>query len=215
MTIGNPDIVLDIRDLTCGYGDKSIIEDFNLQVKPGEIIAITGPNGCGKSTLLKAIYQLCKIEKGEIQFKEISLLNKTPEQVKELGIAYFMQKNSIFTQLSVKENILLSLNGMNSLEKQNKLEEIIRLYPQMDEWMKKTAGLLSGGQRQQLAMGMLLSQNAKLWLLDEPTAGLDEKNSANFITTLRQTFNNRNLLILLVEHKKQIIDDLATRILKL
>lgn len=212
----NSNIILDIQHLTCGYGGKPIVEDFNLQVTTGEVIAITGPNGCGKSTLLKAIYQLCEIEAGDIQFNGNSLLGKTSEQIKGLGIAYFMQKNAIFSQLTVKENIFLSLNGMSSSDKNSKLNEITVSFPQIDNWMNKTAGLLSGGQRQQLAMAMLLAQNAGLWLLDEPTAGLDEVNSTNFINTVlmarKDSEVNHRLTIIIIEHKIKVVEKLATRI---
>ena len=215
----NSNIILDIQNLTCGYGGKPVVENFNLQINKGEVVAITGPNGCGKSTLLKAIYQLCKIEVGDIQFNGESLIGKSPEQVKGLGISYFMQKNAIFTQLTVKENIFLSLNGMNSSDKNCKLDQIATSFPQISKWINKPAGLLSGGQRQQLAMAMLISQNARLWLLDEPTAGLDEVNSENFIHTILEAKNDvgmdNNLTIILIEHRLKIVEKLTSRIVKI
>jgi len=216
MTSENSNIILEIQNLTCGYGGKPVVKNFNLQVNKGEVVAITGPNGSGKSTLLKAIYQLCKIDAGDIQFKGNSLIGKSPEQVKGLGIAYFMQKNSIFTQLTVKENIFLSLNGMSSFEKNCKLNQISTSFPQISNWMNKPAGLLSGGQRQQLAMAMLLSQDARLWLLDEPTAGLDEVNSENFIHTIFEAKNDasldNNLTIIFIEHKLRVVEKLKSRV---
>lgn len=203
--------MLEIKNLTCGYGEKPIIKEFNLCVQEGDIIAIIGPNGCGKSTLLKAIYQLCKIEKGEIIYKGQKLLNTTPEKVKNLGIAYFMQRNSIFTSLTVKENIFLSMNGMNSLDKMQKLDQIVTSYPTLKEQLNKYSGLLSGGQQQQLAMAMLLVQDADLWLLDEPTAGLDQGKTESFIETILKYKNIKT--IILVEHKTMVVDKLANRII--
>lgn len=212
MNAQNENIILDIRNLTCGYGAEPVIENFNLQIKAGETIAITGPNGSGKSTLLKAIYQLCKIDSGEIFYKGNSLIGKTPEQIKRYGIAYFMQKNSIFTSLSVRENIMLSLNGLRSEGKASKIEEIMDAYPQFKNRMNKSAGLLSGGERQQLAMIMLLSQGANLWLLDEPTAGLNQENTELFIRSISLAKNN--ISIILVEHKTQVVNKLTNRIVK-
>ncbi len=237
MNSNQQDIILNIENLTCGYWGKPIVKDFNLQVCKGEIVAITGPNGCGKSTLLKAIYQLCKIDPeytewisnrssfmgyfeshNLIEFKGISLNSKTPEQIKRLGIAYFMQKNAIFTMLSVKENLYLSLNGKNTKEKEIKLEEMINYFSIIGDMLNKPAGLLSGGQRQQLAMAMLISQDADLWLLDEPTAGLDNEKSAIFVELLKnyggKTADNPKTIIF-VEHKTNIINKLANRIVKL
>jgi ABC-type branched-subunit amino acid transport system ATPase component len=215
MTTENTNIILDVQNLTAGYGDKAILENFNLQVNKGEVVAVTGPNGCGKSTLLKSIYQLCKIESGSILYKGENLNDKTPEHVKSLSIAYFMQKNAIFTHLKVRDNIILSLNGISPAEKKFRIEEISANFPDMSNWMNKTAGLLSGGQRQQLAMAMLISQNADFWLLDEPTAGLDQEKTTYFVNMIRKEQIKKNIAIIIVEHKMNVISDLATRIIKL
>jgi len=214
----NSNIILDIRDLSCGYGGKPVIEDFNLHVKAGEVVAITGPNGCGKSTLLKAIYQLCLINKGSIAYKGESLLGKTPEKIKNRGIAYFMQKNAIFPQLSVQENLSLFLNGMNKQHKKIKTEEIINNFPNVGSWIKKSAGLLSGGQRQLLAMAMLFAQDAHLMMLDEPTAGLDTEKSELFLSKMQEFIgkNEENAkTVIFVEHKSNIINKLTNRIINL
>ena len=215
MQATDPNIILEIQNLSCGYGGKPVLEDFNLLVAKGESIAITGPNGSGKSTLLKTIYQLCLINRGNIFYRGILINNKTPEQVKKMGIAYFMQKNAVFSKLTVKENLVLSLNGINKKERNLKIEEIITLFPDISGWLKKTAGLLSGGQRQQLAMAMLVAQYAHLWLLDEPTAGLDSEKSEIFIKILKDnlrknTENSKTLIF--VEHKINIINQLAKKI---
>lgn len=218
MQTTSSNIVLDIQNLYCGYGGKPVVEDFNLQVTQGDCIAITGPNGCGKSTLLRAIYQLCVINSGKITYNGHLLNGKTPEQVKKLGIAYFMQKNAVFSKLSVKENLFLTLNGTSTTDKRQKVEDMIALFPDIGKWMNKTAGLLSGGQRQQLSMAMLLSQDAELWLLDEPTAGLDSEKSEYFLELILQhsgkTSDNPKTIIF-VEHKTNIINQLAKRIINL
>lgn len=210
MQPNNTNIILDIQNLSCGYGGKPVIEDFNLQVKAGEVVAIIGPNGCGKSTLLKAIYQLCLINKGSILYNGESLIGKTPEKIKNLGIAYFMQKNSIFPQLSVKENLFLSLNGMSKQQKKIKTEELICNFPDLGSWRKKSSGLLSGGQRQQLAMVMLFAQDADLWLLDEPTAGVNPVHIEQIKHGIRQMVDE-NKTILLIEHNMNFVRDVANR----
>lgn len=218
MNAENSNIILDIENLSCGYGGKPVIEDFNLQLIAGEVVAIIGPNGCGKSTLLKAIYQLCLINKGSITYKEESLIGKTPEKIKNMGIAYFMQRNAIFPNLSVKENLFLSLNGMSKQHKKMKAEEITASFPDIGMWLQKSAGLLSGGQRQQLALAMLLAQDSNLWLLDEPTAGLDAEKSELFISKIQEFLrkNEENTkTIIFVEHKTLVINKLAKRIINL
>jgi branched-chain amino acid transport system ATP-binding protein len=218
MQTTSSNIILNIQNLSCGYGGTPVIEGINLQVSQGDIVAITGPNGCGKSTLLRAIYQLCIINSGTISYNGHLLNGKTPEQVKKLGIAYFMQKNTVFSKLSVKENLLLSLNGTSTTDKKQKMEEMIALFPDIGKWQNKTSGLLSGGQRQQLSMSMLLSQDADLWLLDEFTAGLDAEKSETFLYLILEhsvkTLKNPKTIIF-VEHKDQIINNLAKRIISL
>ena len=218
MRPNNSNIILEIQNLSCGYGGKPVIDGFNLQVNAGEVIAITGLNGCGKSTLLKAIYQLCLINTGSIVYKGESLIGKTPEIIKNLGIAYFMQKNSIFPQLTVKENLVLSLNGMSKPNKKVKIEEVIGNSPDIGEWLEKSAGLLSGGQRQQLAMAMLFAQDADLWLLDEPTAGLDAEKTNLFMRKIQEYLSKnkeQTKTVILVEHKTLVINNLAKRIVNL
>lgn len=218
MAIDNSNIILDIQNLSCGYGGKPVVDDFNLHVEKGDCIAIMGPNGCGKSTLLRAIYQLCVINYGTITYNGHLLNDKTPEQIKKLGIAYFMQKNAVFSKLSVKENLLLSLNGTIKTDKKEKMEEMIALFPDIGKWQDKTAGLLSGGQRQQLSMAMLLSQNADLWLLDEFTAGLDAEKSETFLQLILEhsgKTSDNSKTIIFVEHKINIINQLAKRIINL
>lgn len=218
MQTTSSNIILDIQNLSCGYGGKPVVENFNLQVENGDCIAITGPNGCGKSTLLRAIYQLCLINFGTISYNGQLLNGKTPEQVKKLGIAYFMQKNAIFAKLSIKENLLLSLNGTSKTHKREKIEEMIAVFPDIGKWQDKTAGLLSGGQRQQLSMAMLLSKDADLWLLDEFTAGLDNEKSETFTELILKhsgkTSDNPKTIIF-VEHSTIIINQLAKRIINL
>lgn len=218
MQTTDSNIILDIQNLYCGYGGKPVVENFDLQVEKGDCVAITGPNGCGKSTLLRSIYQLCVINSGTISYNGHLMNGKTPEQVKKLGIAYFMQKNAIFAKLSVKENLLLSLNGTSKTYKKQKIEEMIALFPDIGKWLNKTAGLLSGGQRQQLSMSMLLLQNADLWLLDEPTAGLDTDKSEYFLELIVQhsgkTSDNPKTIIF-VEHKTNIVNQLSKRIINL
>ena len=217
-TADSNDIILKIDNLNCGYGDKPVVDGFSLDVNKGDRIAITGPNGCGKSTLLRAIYQLCIINSGDILYKGISLQGKTPETIKKLGIAWFMQKNAIFSTLSVEENLRLAMNGLEFADRNLKLNEIIHQFPELANRINTTAGLLSGGQRQQLSFAMLLLQDADLWLLDEPTAGLDKNNTEFFVNTFENLIGKtreNSKTVIFVEHKTEIINHLATKKLEL
>lgn len=206
--------VLEIINLNCGYGSENVIKDFNLRIRRSEIVAIIGMNGSGKSTLLKAIYQLCVINGGTIKYKECKLNNRNPEEIKEMGIAYFRQKDAIFEKLTVIENLYIALSGVISKKiKQEKIKKICEEFPLISTMLNKTAGLLSGGQRQQLSMAMLVIQDADLWLLDEPTAGLDAENTNYFIELLNKYKQQKT--ILLVEHKKNVIDKLTKNIIEI
>lgn len=212
----NENLILQIKDLNCGYGIEQIIKGFNLEVYAGERVAVTGKNGCGKSTLMKAIFQLCEINSGEIIFKNKLINGYSVDEVRKVGISWFMQKDSIYPNLTIFENIYLSILNNNKHIK-NKVNDILNFFPDLKNKSKKNAGLLSGGQRQQLALAMLFAQDTSLWLIDEPTADLDNENSYNFIEKITEYSNISSdpKTIIFIEHRKEIINKLATKIINL
>jgi branched-chain amino acid transport system ATP-binding protein len=163
--------VLQVQAVTGGYGHAQILNGITVTLEAGQIVAIVGPNGAGKSTLLKAIFGLVRVSVGQVLLEGKTITNAPPESLVKRGMAYVPQSNNIFPSLSVLENLEMGA----FIRKDNyrpRMEELFRLFPDLRESRHKPAGLLSGGQRNMLAMARALMLDTCVILLDEPTAGL-------------------------------------------
>ena len=159
------------KSLTAGYGGVDIINSCSLEVNKGEIVAILGPNGAGKSTAMKAMLGLINLSSGQVNIdgKDISNLNPQ-DRVKE-GIAFVPQTKNVFTGLTVEENLEMGAH-LRTDDFKNVIEEVFSLFPILKEKRTQLAGELSGGQRQQVALGRALMIKPTVLMLDEPTAGV-------------------------------------------
>ena len=159
------------KNLTAGYGGVDIINSCSLEVNKGEIVAILGPNGAGKSTVMKAMLGLINLSSGQVNIdgKDISNLNPQ-DRVKE-GIAFVPQTKNVFTGLTVEENLEMGAH-LRTDDSKNVIEEVFSLFPILKEKRTQLAGELSGGQRQQVALGRALMIKPTVLMLDEPTAGV-------------------------------------------
>jgi len=159
------------ENMTGGYGGADIINSCTINVNKGEIVTILGPNGAGKSTAMKAMLGLLNLKSGKISIdgKDISKLNPQ-DRVKE-GISFVPQTRNVFTGLSVRENL-----EMGAYLREERIEKIIneiyKLFPILKEKQSQIVGELSGGQRQQVALGRALMTKPSVLMLDEPTAGV-------------------------------------------
>jgi len=191
--------MLQVSSLTAGYGDSAILKDVNLHVDSGEIVAIVGPNGAGKSTLLKALLGLVKIHEGKITFMAQDITACTPESIVRIGIAYVPQVANVFPALSVRENLALMLaHRMPRREAQGRLEEVLVLFPNLRPRLSMRAGVLSGGERQMLALARALVIRPSLLLLDEPTAAVAPRLVGSVFQKIVE-INSMGVPILLVE----------------
>ena len=159
------------KNLTAGYGGVDIINSCSIEVNKGEIVAILGPNGAGKSTAMKAMLGLINLTSGYVKIdgKDISTLN--PQDRVKKGIAFVPQTKNVFTGLTVEENLEMGAHLRND-DFKNVIEEVFSLFPILKEKRKQLAGELSGGQRQQVALGRALMIKPTVLMLDEPTAGV-------------------------------------------
>ena len=159
------------QNMIVGYGGADILKGCTIEVNQGEIVVIVGPNGAGKSTAMKAIFGMLKLKSGSVQIngEDISELSVF-ERVKK-GMAFVPQSQNVFTSLTVEENLEMGA-FLREDDISNTMGEVFELFPSLKEKRKQEAGELSGGQRQQVAVGRALMTKPNLLMLDEPTAGV-------------------------------------------
>jgi urea transport system ATP-binding protein len=182
------------------YGGTQILWDLDLTIKPGSRTCIMGRNGVGKTTLLKTIMGLLPISSGKLTFGEQDITHSSVELRPDIGIGYVPQGRHIFPQLTVEENLTVSLNCKRQTSKTIP-EHVFELFPVLKEMQHRQGGDLSGGQQQQLAIGRALVLNPDVLILDEPNEGI-QPNIVQLIRDVLLKLNTeQGMTIILVEQK--------------
>jgi len=192
--------LLDVHDLHAGYGRAEVLRGLQLTVQPGSVVTVVGPNGAGKSTLLNALMGLLPA-RGRVLYEGDELAGLTLEQRVMRGLALVPEKRELFTTMSVEDNLLLGGWRPKQLRQSSwrqTLDEVYALFPRLQERRGQSAGTLSGGERQMLAIGRALMGRPKLLMLDEPSLGLAPL-IVKEIFAIIQTLRGRGVSILLVE----------------
>ena len=203
--------MLQIKNLTSGYGGNEVLHDISMQVAPGEIVWLIGPNGAGKSTILRSIFQLAKIKAGTIAFKDHDITKLHTHDLLELGIGFVPQGRLVFSNLTVQENLRMGgflLNNKDVLQKN--IEDVVRRFPVLQEKLREKARNLSGGQQQMLAIGRALMMTPQLLLLDEPSLGLSPKVTQEIFAILKE-INAAGTTLMIVEQNVHLLLKFATR----
>ena len=159
------------QSMTGGYGGADILNDCTIAVERGEIAVIVGPNGAGKSTAMKALFGMLTIREGAVQLEGQDITHLTPQDRVALGMGFVTQTNNVLTSMSVDENLEMGA-FLRKDDFRATIEQVFDLFPILKEKRKQPAGQLSGGQRQQVAVGRALMTQPKVLMLDEPTAGV-------------------------------------------
>ncbi|MBQ6776260.1 MAG: ABC transporter ATP-binding protein [Synergistaceae bacterium] len=207
----NPTPVLKVDNINVYYGSIHAIKGISFEVYDGEIVTLIGANGAGKSTTLNTISGLLHPSTGGVSFLGESLAKIQPHKVVERGLAQVPEGRRVFAQMTVQENLEMGAFTQNSQANiSDDLEKVYSLFPRLKERMKQTAGTLSGGEQQMLAMGRALMSRPKLLMLDEPSMGLAPilvEQIFDIIADLHKT----GATILLVEQNAQMALSIASR----
>jgi branched-chain amino acid transport system ATP-binding protein len=191
--------LLELRNVNSRYDFLQILWDVSLNVDDGEFVALVGPNGAGKTTTLRTIAGLLAPMSGEILFKDELIGGMAAHTVSRMGISYVSEGLNLFTDMSVRENLLLGAYAVNDKEQElETLEFVYHLFPRLQEREKQLAGTMSGGERKMLAIARGMMSNPELLLVDEPSLGLAPHLTNDVFRALLE-LRERGVTILLVE----------------
>ncbi len=192
--------VLQVRDLQAGYGRKQVVFDVDLEVGSGEIVTVLGHNGSGKSTTIKTVLGLFPSMGGEVTFLGRDVTNVDASDNVKAGMALIPSERFVFPDLNVLDNLLLGgANEPDPVRRKERMEQVYRLFPVLQERTQQIAGTLSGGQQRMLSLGLLLMAGPKLLMLDEPSLGLAPIVVQQIFDSVRSLAREENLSVLLLE----------------
>lgn len=199
--------MLELKKIETGYGKKQVLFGLSMKVQEGKIVAIIGPNGAGKSTILKAVCGLIPTWKGEICFDNIRVNGSSPAKSVKRGITFCPQGNRVFDELSVVENLQVGGIHLRPKELQDGIDRVLQLFPVLKDRLRQSAGSLSGGEQQMLALGRSLVTKPKLLMLDEPSLGLSPNLVSTVFERVSQINQDMGIAILIVEQKvRQVLE---------
>jgi branched-chain amino acid transport system ATP-binding protein len=203
--------LLELKNVNTSYGFLQILWDLSLYVDEGEFVALVGPNGAGKTTTLRSIAGLLTPMSGEILFEGKGIDHLKAHTVSRMGISYISEGLNLFTDMSVRENLLLGAYAVNDRERElETLAFVFSLFPRLQEREKQLAGTMSGGERKMLAIARGMMSNPKLLLVDEPSLGLAPHLTHDVFRALLE-LGKRGVTILLVEQNVNATLDITDR----
>ncbi len=217
--------ILEVQNVNKSFGGLKALQNVNLSIEEGTIHAIIGPNGAGKSTLLNCFVGKLIPDTGTVMFDGHSLLGRKPHEINQIGVSRVFQTPEIFGDLTVVENVLIpcfakrdgafKLNALarvaGETDVREKAEQML-IDVDMQDKRDMIASSLSRGDKRRLEMAMCLSQDPKLLLLDEPTAGMARADTNNTIDLLAEIQNKRHITMAVIEHDMHVVFSLAQKI---
>ena len=202
--------ILKVDDINVWYGSIHAIKGVSFEVNEGEIVTLIGANGAGKSTTLNTVSGLLRSKTGSITFAGENLAKVPPHKIVEKGLAQVPEGRRVFLQMTVQENLEMGAYTQPGSGVSKDLEMVYGLFPRLKERCRQTAGTLSGGEQQMLAMGRALMSHPKLLMLDEPSMGL-APILVEQIFDIIQSLHKNGSTILLVEQNAQAALSIADR----
>jgi branched-chain amino acid transport system ATP-binding protein len=201
--------LLQIENLHAGYDDLEVLHGIDLEVNSGEIVALIGANGAGKTTTLRAISGLVEVSEGSITFEESNIGSWRSSRIVAEGVVQVPEGRKLFADMSVMENLRLGAYKRGRSDIKESLEEVFELFPKLSERSSQSAGTLSGGEQQMLAIGRSLMTKPRFLMLDEPSLGLAPKLVVDIFGVIKN-INGLGVTVMLVEqnavHALQLSD---------
>ena len=197
--------ILEVKNVHAGYiKDVDILQGINFRVDRGELVVVIGPNGAGKSTLAKTICGLLTPHTGSITFNDQSIGGLSPDKIVGQGLCYVPQISNVFKSLSVEENLEMGA-FTRKVDLKPLKQQIFAMFPRLAERRKQSAGTLSGGERQMLAMGKALMLEPAMMLLDEPSAALSPLLVSNVFEQIKAINSNGTSIVLVEQNAKKAL----------
>lgn len=191
--------MLETVELSVSYGAVQALKGMNLTVPRGEVTAVIGANGAGKSTLMRTLAGLVRPQSGQVLFDGVAVTGNKPEDIVRMGMALVPEGRSTIPELSVEENLRLGGLWRNKQQRTESRDQVFSLFPILGERKGMRADTLSGGERQQLAIGRALMSDPKCLLLDEPSLGLAPLIVTQILELVSNLAKESNIAVLLVE----------------
>jgi branched-chain amino acid transport system ATP-binding protein len=202
--------LLQLNNIKVHYGGVKALDGVDVNLDEGEIVALMGPNGAGKSTILKALFGLAPIETGKIYWHGEKIVPKSHEIVQR-GISFVPQGRQVFKSLSVYENLEMGGYFVDRNILKSRIEGVLDIFPDLRKKLKQSAGSLSGGQQQMLAIARGLISDPKVLLLDEPSLGLSPKIVKEVFAKIKEINERRDTAIMVVEHNLHSVLSIVDR----
>ncbi len=197
--------MIKVDSLTAGYGKLEILQDLSLTFADMQFSAVLGPNGSGKSTLMKAIMGINNIFGGSIQLDGRELVGLRTEEISKMGIAYVPQRENIFNEMTVLENLQLGVRSLPREQRQDSLDELFKLFPILGRRRSQRAGLLSGGEHQMVAIAIAWLSRPAIMLLDEPSAGLAPAIASDVFRVLQDLRQQGITLVVVEQNARRVL----------
>ncbi|TDI59368.1 MAG: ABC transporter ATP-binding protein [Alphaproteobacteria bacterium] len=200
-------LLLEVEGVTSGYHRQAVLRDLTFNVNQGAAVGIIGPNGHGKTTLLRTISGLIPLMSGDIRFEGNSLKGIRPEKIVEQGIVHIPQGDHVFAEMSVLHNLNMGAYLPSAHAKlEQRLQNVFRIFPRLEERQAQTANTLSGGERRMLALGRGLMTGGKILMIDEPSLGLAPIAVDLIYDVIRQLKADGLTILIVEENISRIVD---------
>lgn len=191
-------MTLEVKNMTAGYGDITVLRDVNFEVPPSRALGVLGRNGMGKTTLIRALSGLIIPDAGHIRFQERDITHLGPDDRAKLGLTTVIQGSGVFPDLTVRQNLIMGRIASGTVER-DRMDEVFEYFPRLEERITQNAGTLSGGERKMLEIGCAVMTDPSLMMLDEPSDGIMPTLVDKIAQTLQRINREEEMTIVIVE----------------